>query len=76
MPFATLDNTTRIFYNIYGVVKEKLDPSKPAVLLLHPRFFEHELFAPQYTDAALRDSFDFVMIGIPRPYVEPSTDIL
>lgn len=66
MPFATLDTTTRIFYNIYGGVEEGLDPSKPTVLLLHPRFFDHELFAPQYTDPGLRDSFNLVMTGIPR----------
>jgi hypothetical protein len=75
MPFATLDNTTRFFYNIYGV-GEELDPSKPTVLLLHPRFFDHELFAPQYTDAGLRDNFNFVQTGIAKPYVEPPTDIL
>jgi len=64
MPFVTLDKTTRLFYNVYGGTGEDVDPSKPIVLLLHPRFFDHELFAPQYTDTELTDIFNLVLSGI------------
>jgi hypothetical protein len=67
MPFATLDKTTRLFYDIYGGQGEELDPSKQIVLLLHPRFFDHELFAPQYTDTELREKFNLVLTGIYGP---------
>ena len=62
MPFARLDSTTRIFYTIYAGQGEELDTSKPIVLLLHSRFFDHEIFAPQYTDPQIRDNFNLVLL--------------
>lgn len=60
MPFVRLDSTARIFYTIYGGQGEELDTTKPTILLLHPRFFDHEIFSAQYTDPQLTDRFNFV----------------
>ncbi|KIM28699.1 hypothetical protein M408DRAFT_329166 [Serendipita vermifera MAFF 305830] len=64
MPFVTLDLTSRIFYLIYGGRGEELDTSKPTILLLHPRFFDHEILATQYTDSRLRNDYNLVVIDL------------
>jgi hypothetical protein len=60
MPLLTIEPGLRFFYNVYSSTGSTIDNAKPIVLMLHPRFFDHEFFSPQYTDELLTDQFNLV----------------
>ncbi|PVG02331.1 alpha/beta-hydrolase, partial [Serendipita vermifera] len=64
MPFLTIDDDLRFFYNIFptSTSGSPLDPEKRTVLLLHPRFFDHEFFVPQYTDQSWTGRFNLIAL--------------
>jgi len=39
-----------------------IDPTRPTVILLHPRFFDCHFFAPQYRDSRLAKGYNLVAI--------------
>ncbi|PVG02326.1 alpha/beta-hydrolase [Serendipita vermifera] len=62
MPLLTLDKDLRFFYNIFSPKGSVLDASKPIILLLHPVFFDQAFFSPQYTDEALVESYNLILL--------------
>ncbi|KAG8958467.1 hypothetical protein FRC03_009102 [Tulasnella sp. 419] len=65
MPFITLPSGTVMHYIIPSCPDRDdpyIDPSKPTVLLLHPRFFDVHFFAPQYRDARLAKGYNLVAV--------------
>lgn len=39
-----------------------IDPSRPTVIMLHPRFFDSHFFAPQFRDGRLTKAYNVVAI--------------
>jgi hypothetical protein len=64
MPLLTINEDLSFFYNIYPISKTggHIDPGKQTILLLHPPMFDHEFFAPQYTDQTLTERYNLVCI--------------
>ncbi|PVG02327.1 alpha/beta-hydrolase [Serendipita vermifera] len=62
MPLLTIDQDLRFFYNIFSPKGSILDRSKPIILLLHPVFFDQAFFAPQYTDEALVERYNLILL--------------
>ncbi|CAE7216020.1 unnamed protein product [Rhizoctonia solani] len=65
MPFVKVSGGTQIHYQVPSCpnrVHPTLDPSKPVVLLLHPRFFDLHFFAPQYRDARLAKGYNLLAV--------------
>lgn len=66
MPFIKVSSGIQIHYKIPSCpnrLNPTLDPSKPVVLLLHPRFFDMHFFAPQYNDSRLAKGYNLVCIA-------------
>jgi hypothetical protein len=42
--------------------KPYIDPSRPTVVMLHPRFFDSHFFAPQFRDGRLTKAYNIVAI--------------
>ncbi|CUA68130.1 hypothetical protein RSOLAG22IIIB_03369 [Rhizoctonia solani] len=65
MPFVKVSSGTQIHYQIPSCPNREhptLDPSKPVILLLHPRFFDLHFFAPQYRDARLAKGYNLLAV--------------
>jgi pimeloyl-ACP methyl ester carboxylesterase len=39
-----------------------IDPERPTVILLHPRFFDLHFFGPQYRDSRLAKGYNLIAI--------------
>lgn len=69
MPFVKVSSGTQFHYQIPSCPDHKnpfLDPSKPTVLLLHPRLFDSYFFAPQWRDPRL--SLNYNLLAIDHHY--------
>lgn len=64
MPLIHVSPGVRIYYMVPSCLdhSETIDPTKPTVVLLHPRFFDSHFFARQYGDARLARSYNLVSV--------------
>ncbi|KAG8703226.1 hypothetical protein FRC08_002998 [Ceratobasidium sp. 394] len=65
MPFIKVSSGIQMHYEIPSCPdrsRPTLDPNKPVVLLLHPRFFDLHFFAPQYHDSRLAKGYNLLAI--------------
>lgn len=63
MPFIKISSSVQIHYEIPSSPNRAhptIDPNKPIVLLLHPRFFDMHFFEPQYHDSRLAKGYNLV----------------
>jgi pimeloyl-ACP methyl ester carboxylesterase len=64
MPLVNASLGVRVYYMVPSCLdhSETIDPSKPTLVLLHPRFFDSHFFAKQYGDARLARGYNLVTL--------------
>lgn len=64
MPFVIASPNVHVYYMVPSCLDRSntIDPTKPTVVLLHPRFFDSHFFAKQYGDARLARGYNLVTL--------------
>jgi pimeloyl-ACP methyl ester carboxylesterase len=65
MPFVKVSSNLKMHYIVPSSPdpnKPYIDPTRPTIVMLHPRFFDSHFFAPQFRDGRLTKAYNVIAI--------------